>query len=261
MNYIYLVIKIKKTQTTHNMKKLLFVALLAITSFSSNGQDRINRSKLLFSSSSSMLNNATGWQYNSVLGEWIDYNNVVSSDKAYKDKYKSLQGKYLMSNSSFKFNSLQIKTVILGDIKYYILMHDAWTGRYRYPAIREDWIEYRKMTGFIFDETEYQNLKNYKNVTFSTKVEYDLEFESYDETKFLDLIQTELSKAKTPAQIKYEYKWGMMIEKTKDNNIRFLTPTILSLFENKKYSTAMYDFSKMYFETDSNNFNRLFDLK
>lgn len=243
------------------MKKVFLLAILAIASFSSNGQDRVNRTKLSFNQSSQIFNDAIGWSYNSILGEWIDYKNVVSSDNSYKEKYKSLQGKYLMSNSSFKFNSLQIRTIIFNDVKYYILVHDAWVGRYKYPSIRQDWIEYKKVTGFIFDESEYENFKNYKIVNFSRRVEYDLEFEDYTETKFLDLIQTELSKEKTQAQIKYEYKWGMMIEKTKDGKIRFLTPTILSLFENKKYSTAMYDFTKMYFETDDSNFNKLFDLK
>ena len=243
------------------MKKVLFVALLAIASFSSNGQDRVNRPKLSFATASLLLDNATGWQYNQTLGEWVDYKNAISDDKKYKKEYEILQGMHMMSRLSFKFNSLQIKSIVVGDKIYYVLIHDKWTGRYKYPSIREDWRNYRMLDGFIFEEDEYENFKNHRIVNFSRHIEYDLEFESYDETKFLDLIQTELLKEKTPAQIKYEYKWGMMIERTKDGKIRFLTPTILSLFENKKYSTAMYDFSKMYFETDSNNFNKLFELK
>jgi hypothetical protein len=219
----------------------------------SYGQDRVNRSKLSFDQSSEMLTNSIGWSYNETLGEWIDYDNVIDKDKNYKDKYKSLQGAYQMSNNSFKFNNLQVKTLVFEGNKYYILIQDKWTGRYKYPSIQQDWVKFRKVDGLIFNETEYQNLINYKTINFYCVVEYDLEFEDYNETKFLDLIQTELSKPKDSYDRKYGSKWAMMITKTKDNKIRFLTPTILDLIV--KYKT--YDFTKMYFETDMINFNKL----
>ena len=234
------------------MKKLLVLSMV-FASFVSYGQDRVNRSKLSFDQSSEMLTNSIGWSYNETLGEWIDYDNVIDKDKNYKDKYKSLQGAYQMSNNSFKFNNLQVKTLVFEGNKYYILIQDKWTGRYKYPSIQQDWVKFRKVDGLIFNETEYQNLINYKTINFYCVVEYDLEFEDYNETKFLDLIQTELSKPKDSYDRKYGSKWAMMITKTKDNKIRFLTPTILDLIV--KYKT--YDFTKMYFETDMINFNKL----
>lgn len=235
------------------MKKLIMVTMIALTSLTSFGQDRVNRQKLSFEQSSEVLTNSTGWEYNETLGEWIDYTNVISKNKDFKDKYKSLQGSYMMSESPFKFNSLQIKTLTYNNTKYYVLLHDNWTGRYKYPSIRQDWKEYKRVDAYIFNETEYQNLKNFKNVTFSNVVKYDLEYEEYDETKLLDLIQTELSTPKSSYDIKYGSKWGMLITTSKDGNIRFLTPTILDLVI--KYKT--YDFTKMYFETNSDNFNKL----
>jgi hypothetical protein len=233
------------------MKKLL-VFSLALISFASYGQDRINRSKLAFQQSSENLSSSTGWSYNETLGEWVDYNNTIDNDKFFKDKYKSLQGRYQMSKR-VNFNNLQIKTLIFEGTKYYILIHDKWSGRYKYPSIRQDWVEFKKVDGFIFSEAEYQNLLNYKTINFYCVVEYDLEFEEYNETKFLDLIQTELSKPKDSYDRKYGSKWGMMITKTKDEKIRFLTPIILDLAVKYK----QFDFTKMYFETDIGNFNKL----
>jgi hypothetical protein len=64
------------------------------------GQERTNREKLSFvTSSENKLSKATGWAYNTALGEWVDYENVISDDKDFKVKYKSLQGAYMMSLS------------------------------------------------------------------------------------------------------------------------------------------------------------------
>jgi len=115
------------------MKKLLVTLTLLVSVFSSNAQDRVNRAKITFEQSSEVLTNSIGWRYNEILGEWVDYNNVIDKDKEYKEKYKSLQGAYQMSNSSYKFNSIQIKTVKYNGAYYYILLHNKWTGRYKYP--------------------------------------------------------------------------------------------------------------------------------
>ena len=238
------------------MKKVLLV-LAIIATLGAKAQDRVNRQKLVFEQASETLTNSTGWQYNKELGEWVDYNNVIDDDKDYKNKYKSLQGAYQMSNQGFKFNSLQIKTLIFEEKKYYILLHDNWTGRYKYPSIRQDWIEYKRVEAYIFDETEFKKLINYETITFLDVVKYDLEFDSFNETKLLDLIQTKLTTPKSSYDTKYGSKWGMVITRTTDNRIRFLTPTILSLLEKTKYSDGIYDFTKMYFETDIANFNKL----
>jgi hypothetical protein len=237
---------------------------MVLVSFVSYGQDRVNRSKLSFEQSSNVLTKSIGWQYNKTLGEWIDFENVISGDKEYKEKYKILQGQHQMSKSGFDFISLQVKTLTFNDVKYYILIHNFWAGRYKYPSIEQDWISYKKSDGYIFTESEYFNLKEYKKVTFSDVVEYDLEFEEYNETKFLDLIQTKLSTPKSSYEIKYgpSTRWGMLINETKEGKIRFLTPTDLKYVEftptkMNPYDMRVYNFEKTYFETDLSNFTNL----
>jgi len=70
------------------MKKLrlgMMTLIMCMLSFVSYGQDRVNREKLSFSETSQCLYSATGWVYNKSLGEWIDYKNVISEDKSFKD--------------------------------------------------------------------------------------------------------------------------------------------------------------------------------
>jgi hypothetical protein len=243
------------------MKNILFVLTLILGTLVSYSQDRVNRSKISFDQSSEILNNSIGWKYNETLGEWVDYENIISDDTKYKGEFKSLQGMYMKSRSVFNFNSLQIKTISFNGKKYYVLINNQFKGRYRYPSIQQDWIQYEQYFGFIFDEIQFTQLKKYNNIKSSKKVVYDLEFESYNESIFLDLIQTEILK---PSMNSSYDNYSMLVVKSNNDKIRFLTPEMDMFFEEKKYSNfttkPIYDFKKMYFETDINNFNKILNL-
>lgn len=244
------------------MKKILIVLTLILGTLVTNSQDRVNRSKISFDQSSEILNTSIGWKYNETLGEWVDYENVISDDTKYKGEYKSLQGMYMKSYSVFNFNFLQIKTISFNGKKYYVFITNEFKGRYRYPSIKEDWIQYERFVGYVCDEIQYIQLKKYSSVKFSKKVVYDLEFESYNESTFLDLIQTEMLK---PTRNSIYDNYSMLVVKSNNDKIRFLTPEMDMFFEEKKYSNfttkPIYDFKKMYFETDVNNFNKILNLK
>jgi hypothetical protein len=68
-------------------------------------------------------------------------------------------------------------------------------------------------------------------------------YEKYDETIFLDLIQTELSKVESA----YSPEYTFPIRKSKEGAIRFYIPEYFSTY-------SKYDFEKKYFETDSETF-------
>ena len=239
------------------MKKILMVAIALIVSINSFSQDRVNRQKLSFSDKSQYLTSSQGWKYNETLGEWVDYVNVICSDKSYKEKYISLQGgPYMKSNSEFTFDSIQIKTVNFQEKKYIMMIISKYAGRYKYPSIREDWKSYKVKMIYFLEENEYQKMKNFNTVKISSVLLYDLEFDTYDETKMLDLIQTELTRKKSEYEIKYPTTLAMYITKTKDNKVRFLTPIALTSLEGNKY-TKPFDVSKCYFETDFDNFQKI----
>mgnify|MGYP000223791253 CR=1 FL=1 len=231
------------------IKLTLITLLLTGTLFQVFGQERTNREKLSFDTTSGILSKATGWANNSTLGEWIDYENVISDSKDYKDKYKSLQGEYMMSRISQNFQKVQTRTVTYTGTTYYVLIVDKWSGRYEYPSIREDWYTFKQTIGYIYTKEEYQKLLNIDSLV-ELKTQYMVsmgsKYEKYDETKFLDLIQTELSKEKS----KYSSEYTFPIMKSKEGAIRFYLPESFSTY-------SKYDFEKKYFETDFENFTKI----
>ena len=69
-----------------NLKIMMMPLMMCLMTMVSFGQDRVNREKLSFLDKSNQLTTAVGWSYNTTLGEWVDYNNVIESDKSYKEK-------------------------------------------------------------------------------------------------------------------------------------------------------------------------------
>ncbi|MEN2413077.1 hypothetical protein [Flavobacterium mesophilum] len=230
-----------------NFKKILLI-LLSLSAISNlTGQERVNRPKLTFNSTSEVITKAIGWSYNSKLGEWIDYANTINDDKSYKTKYKTLLGSYMMSHNE-NFISIKTKSLIYDNVDYYILIIEKWKGSYEYPAIMENWREYKQINGYIFTKSEYMKLQKLEenSVLITPNLVYiGSLYEKYDETKFLDLIQTELSKNKSESSIKYAFN----VTKTKEGKIRFLVDLI------PPYSDFKFD--KQYFETDIENFSKI----
>jgi hypothetical protein len=211
------------------------------------GQERTNREKLSFvTSSENKLSKATGWAYNTALGEWVDYENVISDDKDFKVKYKSLQGSYMMSHSSQNFQWLWTRTISFKGTLYYVLILEKWSGAYQYPSIQEDWYQFIETIAYVYTKEEYQKLFNIESsIELKTKCKVSMgsKYEKYDETIFLDLIQTELSKVESA----YSPEYTFPIRKSKEGAIRFYIPEYFSTY-------SKYDFEKKYFETDSETF-------
>lgn len=217
------------------------------------GQDRVNREKLSFLDKSNQLTTSVGWSYDTTLGEWVDYNNVIENDKSYKEKYKLLQGSYMMSRRTQNFISIQTKTLVYKDIKYYVILVEKWNGDYKYPNIQEDWRIYKTMYGYIFTETEYNKLNNIDGV-LNLETQYMVSmgsyYEEYNEVVFLDKIQTNLSSEKS----KYSPTYTFPIKKTENGDIRFYVPNSFSTSQYSSYNKV--DFNKQYFETTFDNFSK-----
>jgi hypothetical protein len=227
------------------IKLSLITFLLSSFIFHAFGQERTNREKISFDTISGILSKATGWAYNSTLGEWVEYNNVISEDKDYKDKYKTLQGEWMMSRIIQNFQKVQTKTINFNGTKYYVLIVDKWSGRYEYPSIQEDWYTFKETIGYIYSKEEFQKLLKLESlVELKTqyKVSMGSKYEKYDEIKFLDLIQTKLSEEKK----KYAIEYTFPVMKSKEGAIRFYLPDF-----------SIYDFEKKYFESDFESFSTI----
>ena len=236
------------------MKKILSISLLllliSLTVFS---QSRTNRQKLTFINSSDKLTSSIGWSNNETLGEWIDYNNVICGNKDYKTKYKSLQGSWMKSQTKQNFIDIQTKTLNFKGIQYFILMVNKYDGKYEYPSIFEGWYSWKEVQGFIFTENEYKKLLDLDGeVKLETYYRVDIGSynDDYNETIFLDLIQTKL----TTEGSQFVSPITFPILKTTSENtevIRFYLPD----FFNKTYTT--YNFEKEYFEVSPQEFDKI----
>jgi len=230
-------------------KLALFTLLMTVSLLQVFAQERTNREKLSFNRTSETLLKATGWAYESTLGEWVDYENVISNDKVYKEKYKSLQGAYMMSRIHQNFQKVKTSTVSYKGTIYYVLIVNKWSGAYDYPSIQEDWNTFKQTIGYIYTNEEYQKLMNI-DTFLELKTQYAVysgsKYQEDDEIKFLDLIQTELAREKS----KYSTEYTFPIIKSKEGAIRFYLPENFS-------SYSKYDFEKKYFETDFESFSKI----
>lgn len=237
------------------MKKIGLVIIAMVVALVMSAQGRENRTPIEFTSTGRTIDKATGWAYNESLGEWIDYDNVISDSKDYKERFKSLRGAYMMSMTHQSFIEMQFKTVVVDGVTYYVLVVKKWNGSYEYPSIREDWRSYVDYEGYIFEASEYNKLtqldssgvvselKTKKMVTFNTL------YKKYDQSEFLALIQTEI---KEPSK-SYSREYIMPIMLATSEGIisaRFYVPEQFSYYSN-------YDFAKQYFEVTVSVFNTL----
>lgn len=231
--------------------KLLLVALFTLSfTFYSIGQDRVNRQKLTFTESSQILKKATGWAYNTTIGEWIDYPNAIETNKEFKTTYKSLAGAYMNSQCDQNFYSVQTRTITFKDNKYYVLVVGRLNGNFEYPTIGRDWYYFTITCGFIFTESEYNKLLNINaNETIVIETQFQTtqggRYTNYDETLFLDNIQTELNTTKS----KYSSVYKFAIKKTDKSEYRFLLPA--------QYFNNPPDLEKSYFETTDIEFSKI----
>lgn len=231
----------------NNTRRILLVNFLFF-SFVSFGQDRVNREKLNYNDSSEIISKVTGWSYNTELGEWIDYENVICKEKTYKSNYKDLSAEFMKSLYYHNFINLQTKTIIVDGLKYYLLLIKKYEGSYDYPHIRKDWKIYIAINAFIFSQKEFQKLKNISNKTveLKTKLQASVYQQFYIHESFTSSIQDKILR-----NTNHPFVYIFPIYKAENGKVRFLLPKDYPSFEKK------YNFDEEYFEIDFEDFQQL----
>lgn len=227
------------------MKNLVLgIVLVAITS-SVLGQDRTNRAKLSFTSQSEIIAKAIGWAYNDELGEWVNYQNIISTDKK--------NAKVIKGTIAQSFSSMQFKTVFLDSVTYYVLVLRRMGGAFQYPNIGSGYYQWKQTFGFIFTKEEYAKLASSSDSIVELKAQRMVcmcsNYERYNEVKFLDLVRTELESEHGKYRSTYTFPIKKVTVKG-ENLVRFFIP--------ERYpSSADYNFEKRYFEVTQTAFNKL----
>ena len=234
--------------------KGLFIILFGCFVYTSFSQSRVNRQSLSFSNSSEKLTSSKGWSYNTTLGEWVGYDNVIENKNEYNTKYKSLRGEYMKSRRSQNFIEMKTKSLTINGEEYFVLMVEKYNGRYKYPSIQEDWYSWKETQGYVFNEIEYGKILDFEGeISLKTKymVKYGTQYEDFDEKTFLDLIQTEMNNEKSKYSPKYTFP---ILKTTSDGSvvIRFYVPNYWS-----STRSSSYDFDKEYFESTISEFNKI----
>lgn len=225
--------------------RIILILIFTFLFFDVIGQARVSREKIQFTKESDKLETSTGWGYNESFAEWVDYENLISSNKDYKEKYKILLNQFTAKTYQ-NFISIQTKVVNVNNLDYYIIVVTKLDGHYKYPNLKQDWSTYKRYDGYIFSAEEYSKMKNIDTVIELVTKKSVYQIIKYDEREFLDLIHTEILKEENS----YDRNITFPIMKSAEGAIRFYVP--------KSFSSYFgYDFEKEYFETDTANFSRL----
>lgn len=132
-------------------KKVIYIIVVVFSmAFRTQGQSRENRETLLFADYSEKIMKANGWKYNQNTGKWIVNKNILDTEKTPAT---------WVSHIEQNFNWIQFRSFVLEGKKYYALVWDSEYGTYKYPSLELEWEKERNMCFFIFDSTQFEELK------------------------------------------------------------------------------------------------------
>jgi hypothetical protein len=240
------------------MKKVIFFAFsvlfVANVAFS---QSRVNQTKPQFlPEQSEILTSAIGWAYNKSIGEWIDYENVISPEKRYKTEFSSLSGTpYMRSQENQNFISMQTRMFTYENKSYYLLMVIKWVGWYKYPRIHQDWEYAEDMVGYIFSPEEYNKLNNINGLVGLRPIggAGGGAGRKYDDNALLDSIQSILMESTVPGETGSIFP----VLKSEEGDIRFCVPRYVGTQDKDPYYDSPFNFNRGYFETSPEEFSKI----
>jgi hypothetical protein len=226
------------------MKTLLNLMLLSV--FISHSQARVESEKLDFISKSEKLKTAIGWEKHYTSGDWVQNNNVINS---FKTNFRK-GGMY-----SQNFNWVQFATIENKGIKYYVLLFEKTSGRYKYPAIKEDWIPETQTHFFVLTVEQYNELKakldlnNGENITLKTMI-HGFITDRYEKLNDANLLIGIRNSINMPYK---ECCFNFNAQKVDNQNVvRFLLPEDCANF--KMYNLNI---DTKYFEVNENEFKKI----
>lgn len=221
-----------------------FLAILFLATFTLQAQDRVNEAESRsFDASTETMTSATGWLNYS--GQWIDHLNVINRDNSDKGKKKSGAS---MSFEPQNFEEISTKKFSYKNKTYYVIVVKNWSGAYLYPALKQNWEERLSKTGYVIEEKEFNKLKNIdKPIEVKALRSIYISTSEYESGKFVKSAEEALEKRKSVTYV-------MPVMKTDKGMIRFYIPAYFP-------ANDKYDFNHSYFETDIENFSKIYTFK
>ena len=172
---------------------------------------------------------------------------IFKQNYSVKYNYDEEQKKWIEDKKhEFHFKTLQFKSFNNNGKTYYLLIKKHRHSGYRYPYIKEGYVEYDKISALVFTEEEYIKIK--KLNTGVSKYEKIEDFKND-----FELINKAIFNIEKNNVFKYTY---FLLKKENDNKARFLIYESYDKEEN--YNPEI--FKNFYFESDIEKFNFLISI-
>jgi len=200
-----------------------FFSFFLIFTISVYSQERVNGTKVDFINETEILKRPTLHFYNEKNEEWDTQKELFYND----------------------FNKFSFLKINYENVNYYVLKLKTSEVLYRYPNLKMNPYVNKFLIGFIFEEEEYNNLKNY---TDASCLFYEIRTSTINDEDFRFKVVNYL-KSKTD-YLKDTFK--MKVKKENDKIIRFRIP------ENLEANFIPFD--KKYYEISKGEFDKLLKL-
>nr|WP_314865665.1 hypothetical protein [uncultured Flavobacterium sp.] len=223
------------------MKKVYLFLLLFFT-VNLFSQPRTNEIKLQFEKVSNSLNEATGWKFDSLKREWIESKKENGINRCDEVNFYSMF-----------FTKLQFENKV-----YYMINIPSLAGTYQHSTMKDKYYQIKKITSYLLDEKEYNNLKNYESgISYFFEIRTYINDEIIGEKELSDLrdnVVAELRNNK-PMRKNSSDRNLIRIKKEGGDLIRFILPLNI---EDKSYEKN-WEFDKKYFEVSKKDYDKMFE--
>lgn len=124
----------------------LLAAILCSSILRAQTVDRTSPALPVVSDAYATLKSVSGWSKNH-LGQWVELPGAIP----YRSKDAIELSQFTDKNlGADNFTKLELRQVSVAGTTYPMLLVYRKVGRYRYPSISQDWIEYVSCRGFVF---------------------------------------------------------------------------------------------------------------
>ena len=142
------------------MKKIALTTIMIFISYIALSQPRVDgkiTAKVV--RSSPIITNIVGWEYDMTTKKWCGYYNTLRNIYCQNNKIPKRISPSKMSSCT-NIISMQTKSVLFNEEKYYLLIMPYYIGAWRYPNILQDWYYGKAYHLYILKKDEYEKMKN-----------------------------------------------------------------------------------------------------
>lgn len=232
------------------MKKIILSIFITLSSIC-HSQNRENQKLPIISESKGLLLKSIGWLKNES-GQWIKYQNKIPNDLGKNQKLLENYNDYSVGIDNFI--SLEIKNVIIDEIKYILLIKKFKDGYYKYESIKEGWVPANSYEFYVIEPNEFAKIEN---IEHNKQVNLEITLKYYGKVSYTNLtnltnskIANEINKTINDPMDKYmKHKLGLNINCFDEKKIvQFYFYEYISNYkpenENRYYETNYETFNK-----------------